>query len=251
MATVTSIVTDAYNEIGVLAPGELLSDNTGLQALGLLRFQQLLDAWQADRLQLAVQARATFTLTSGTSSVTIGPSGSVTTTPATATAPVWLDTVAYVNPGSSPAQEVGMGQMDRDTYAGLNIKTLSSSLPQDYFYQLSNTTALGTLFIWPQVSQNITIVIYSPQGLGVPTAVGDTILGPPGYQRAMMKCLALELCSPTGTPVPELLPMQAAQAKKDMQRPNVMPGLMGVDPATTNTAGAGYNVYSDQTQTSR
>ncbi len=77
MATVTDIVTDAYLEIGVLAAGELLSANTGLQALGLLRFQQLLDAWQADRLSLAVQQRSTFTLTSGTSTVTLGTGGSV------------------------------------------------------------------------------------------------------------------------------------------------------------------------------
>ena len=101
MPTVTAIITDAYQEIGVLAPSQTL--DSALGALGLLRFQQLLDSWQADRLALAVQSRVTFTMPSATSSVTIGPSGSVTTTPATTTAPMWLDTVCYVNPGSSSA----------------------------------------------------------------------------------------------------------------------------------------------------
>jgi hypothetical protein len=249
MPTVTAIVTDAYMEIGVLTPTQTLDTNLG--ALGLLRFQQLLDAWQADRLSLAVQSRVTFPLVSGTSSVTIGPSGSVTTTPATTTAPMWLDTVCYINPGSSPSQEVAIGMMDRDTYASLSIKELGSALPLQGFYQRSNTTALGTLFLWPQVTQNITIVLYSPQGVGVPTLLADTVTGPPGYLRAFCKCLALDLCAPTGTAVPEMLPSLAAQAKIDMQRPNIMPGLMGVDPATTNTWATGYNVYSDVTQTSR
>jgi hypothetical protein len=248
MPTVRAIVTDAYAEIGVLDPTvDTLPPR--LAALGLLRFQQQLDAWQAERLSLAVQTRTPFTLASGSSTVTLGPSGAdVTILPA---APMWLDTVNYVNPGSSPEQEVQIGQMDRDTYAGLTIKELGSALPTLCFYQRSNTTVIGTLFFWPQVTQDVDIVLYSPQGTGVPTTLDDLIIGPPGYARAFMKCLALDLCGPTGTQVPELLESQAATAKDTMQRPNVMPGLMGVDPAVTRNSGAGYNVYSDTIQSAR
>jgi len=249
MATVRAIVTDAYMEIGVLGVGQSLSP--ALADLGLLRFQNQLDAWQADRLSLAVQARVTFTLTSGTSTVTIGTGGSVTTTPATSITPMFLDTVCYVNPGSSPEQEVEIGQMDRDTYARLTIKELSSALPLQCFYQRSNTTALGSLFIWPQVDQNVTMVLYSPQGVGVPTTLDSAVTGPAGYARAFMKELALELCAATGTTPPALLEGQAAQAKRVMQRPNVMPAVLGVDPALTQTTGCGYNILSDVIQTSR
>lgn len=249
MSTVRAIVTDAYLEIGVLGPGEPLSADLG--ALGLLRFQQMLDAWQADRLSLAVQQRATFTLLSGTSTVTLGTGGSVTTTPATDTAPVWLDTVCYVNPGATPDQEIKIGQMPRDTYAVLCIKELQSALPTQCFYQLSNTTSLGSLFFWPQVTQDVTIVIYSPQGIGVPATLNSSVLGPPGYQRAMLKSLALDLCAPTGTTVPDALPSQVAAAMRVMQRPNTLPGLLNVDPATTNTTSAGYNILSDVTQVAR
>lgn len=249
MPTVRAHVTDALMEIGVLAPGESLS--AALGALGLLRFQQQLDSWQADRLAMAVQLRTTFTLTSGSSSVTLGPSGSgadVITAPA---APLWLDTVNYINPGSSPEQEVTIGQMDRDTYAGLVIKELGSALPLQCFYQRSNTTVLGTLFLWPQVTQNVDMVLYSPQGVGVPVDLDSIVIGPPGYADAFLYELALRLCRPTGTAIPEGLPEQAASALRVMKRPNVIPGLLGVDPATTFTSGAGYNVYADVTQTSR
>lgn len=246
MPTVRAIVTDAYLEIGVVSPGATLSP--ALAALGLLRFQQMLDAWQAARLDLAVQARTTFTLTSGSSTVTLGPSGADVTISPT---PIWLDTVNYINPNSDPEQEVAIGQMDRDIYAALSIKQLSSALPLQCFYQRSNTTDLGTLFLWPQVNQNVDMVIYSPQGIGVPASLASIVTGPPGYQRAFMKELALDLCSPTGTTVPELLPIQAAAAKKAMQRPNAMPGQMGVDPALTQNRSCGYNILSDVTQTSR
>lgn len=246
MATVRAIVTDAYCEIGVMRPGQLLSAKLG--ALGLLRFQNLLDAWQADRLTLAVQARTTFTLDSGTSSVTLGPSGADVTVSPT---PMWLDTVNYINPGSDPEVEVPVGIMDRDAYAALSIKELQSALPIQCFYQRSNTTGLGTLFLWPQVTQDVDMVLYSPQGIGVPTTLDSAVVGPPGYANAFMYELALRLCPPTGTTVPDGLPDLVADAKRTMKRPNVMPGIMGVDAALTPSSGAGYNVYSDVMQTSR
>lgn len=247
--TVRDLVTAAFREIGVLGVGESLSDD--LASVGLFSLQTQLDAWQADRLDLAVQTRVTFPLVSGTSTVTIGTGGSVTTTPATATAPMWLDTVTYVIPGSNPAIEVKIGQMDRDTYARLTIKSLGSSLPLQYFYQRSNTDALGSLFIWPQVTQNLTVVLYAPQGVGVPATINDTIIGPPGYADAFRYDLAVRLCPMTGTTIPDGLPQLRSMAMRRMQRPNVLPATMSVDPAVTNSSNAGYNILTDTTQVSR
>ena len=96
------------------------------------------------------------------------------------------------------------------------------------------------------------VLCWGIPGFGVPTALSDVVTGPPGYLRAFCKVLALELCSPTGRTPPELLPMQAAQAKRDMQRPNNLPGLMSLDAAVTSSSSAsGYNVLSDVNQTSR
>jgi hypothetical protein len=246
VATVRAIVSDAYLEIGVVPPGQSMTP--ALAALGLLRFQQILDAWQADRLSLAVQARTTFTLTSGTSTVTLGPSGADVTVSPT---PLWLDTVNYVNPGSSPAQEVPIGQMTPDIYANLSIKELGSALPLQCFYQRSNTDGLGSLFFWPQVTQDVEIFIYSPQGVGAPATLDSVVVGPPGYARAFLFDLAFDLCAPTGTAMPESLPGKRAEAKLVMQRPNTIPGMLQVDPALTQGTGAGYNVLSDVIQASR
>src|SRR5678815_4787158 len=136
------------------------------------RFQNQIDSWQADRLTLSLLNRTVYTLTSGTSSVTIGPSGA----DITAQRPVWVSQVNYIIPGTSPAVETPMAPLNEDQYAAITIKGLSSSLPQQYFYQTNISAALGTFFFWPTVSQNVQIAIYAPNGVTVPVDLDTCLL---------------------------------------------------------------------------
>ncbi len=210
-------------------------------ALGLLRLQNQIDSWQADRLTLSVQTPISITWPTSTSTQTIGPSGANIT----AIRPLWINSMNYVIPGSSPAVESYMAMLDPDQYAQLTIKGLQSGLPQQFFYQTSNDTALGTIFIWPQPTQQITLKMYTPEGIGVPATLDSILLGPPGYQEAFMYQLALRLCTPFGKSIPPLLPKMAQEAMATMKRPNVDPGLLGVDPALIPATAGGYNVLSD------
>src|SRR6516164_8124848 len=100
-----AIITDAFVEIGAYAPGDSIAPSH--QALGLLRFQNQLDAWQADDLSLNLQDREVFLLTAGTSSFTIGATGNLVTA-----RPVYVEGVNYIIPGTTPATEVPMAPMD-------------------------------------------------------------------------------------------------------------------------------------------
>lgn len=244
MPSVRAIVTDALIEIGYLEPGDSLSAAIG--ALGLLRFQNQLDSWQAERLMLAIQTRTAFTIPSGTSTLTVGDGADVDVP-----MPTWLDSVTYVNPGSSPEVEVPIGQMGPDTYAALSIKELQSGLPTQCFYQRSIDSRIGSLFFWPQVTQDVDGFIYHPQGIGIPLTLNSIVTGPQGYAEAFMYELALRLCTPTGTSVPETLPMMARRAMQIVQSTNTIPALMGMDPAVTNSTNSGYNILTDQVQASR
>jgi hypothetical protein len=184
--------------------------------------------------------REPFTLTSGTSTVTIGESGTPTIS---APRPTWFTRVTYTVVGSSPAVEVGMGEMDDDSYAAQSIKTLSNNYPTQYYY-FSNTPN-GTLFFWPTPSQNVTVTLYYQQNITVPVALTTDMIGPPGYQDAFMYQLAMRLCTPFARPMPEALPSLAAEAFAKMKRPNNIPGLLGVDQALAPTGGGAYNVLSD------
>jgi len=235
--TAQNIVDTALLEIGVTATGETPSSDQ--RALGLVRLQNMIDSWGADLLTIQVTQRTTYTLLSGVNTVSIGPSGTINITQR----PIWFIGINYVVPGSSPAVEVPMGQMDDDSYMNLSIKSLSSSLPTQFYY--NETFPLGALFFWPTVNQNVQLALYYPLPLGQPANLGATLEGPAGFQDAFVYGLALRLCNPFGQQVPPLLPKMAEDAYARMRRPQVQPGLLGVDNALVPMNGGGYNVLSD------
>lgn len=235
MATALTFISNAMYEIGAYAPGNTIS--SAHQTLGLFYFQNLLDTWQADLLTLNIQDRSTFLLTSGVNTFTIGPTGTLVTA-----RPVFIEGMNYLNPGSSPPTEVPMGPMNRDSYLAMSQKTLSSSLPQEYFY--NPTTTNGTMFVWPTVTQNVTLALYLPRGIDIPATINTAVSGPQGYAEAFHYQLALRLCGPMSRPMPQGLPEIAAAAFARMARPNVEPGLMAVDAALVPSYGGAFNILT-------
>ncbi len=229
-------------EIGAISQSE--TPSAGDMQSAFYTLQRLLDSWQADSLTLAVQQRVTYTVPSGTSTVTIGPSGA----DITAIRPVYMDGINYVNPGSSPEVEVPIGPMDRGQYMALSIKELQSALPLASFYQTSITDVFGRIFLWPQVTQDVDIVLYYPSGVTVPTTVDDVLTGPPGYLEGFHYQLSERLLVPF-TIGSELVISQVKEWSKEayarLKRPNTQPGLMGVDAALMPMAGGAYNILSD------
>jgi len=238
MALARIIIQDALTEIGVYSTGEAMSAADA--HLGLLRFQNLIDAWAADRLTLYITPRVAFTIPSGTSEMTIGEDLPVDIE---TVRPTFLQGLNWIVPGSSPEVEVPMGQMDYDQYMALSIKELPSSLPTQFFF--SNGFPNATLFFWPQVTQDVDCALYYPHGVGSPATLFSDVIGPAGYQEAFMYQLAIRLCNPFGRTMPPSLPQMAAEAYARMKRPNTQPGLLGVDAALVPTFGGAYNVLTD------
>ncbi len=244
MPTVRNLCESAALEIGVLQPGESLSAEDA--ATCLTRFQYQLDAWQAESLTLAVNTQLTFTIPGSTNTFTIGPD----TADVTAQRPVWIEAMTYVVPGSSPEVETIMAPMNDDQFDVLSIKSLSSSLPTQYYYNTSFTSLNGSMFVWPTPSQHVKLYVYVKQGAGVPAALSDTVQGPAGYLEAFLYQLALRLMTPfarKAEDVPLLVGPQgmANQALARIKRANLQPGLLGVDAALVPSAGGAYNVISD------
>lgn len=244
MPTVRAIAADALQEIGVLGEDDTMTPSQG--AIALLRIHNQIDAWQADRLTLAIQTRTVFTLISGTSTVTLGPAGGTVTMQR----PVWLNAVTYIIPATSPAIEVPIDLLSEDAYNMLAIKGLQSAYPTQCFYQTSYTSVLGSLFFWPTVTQNVQIALYTPTAVDAPVTLNDILTGPPGYQEAFMYQLALRLMSPFAKKA-EDYPLlvgpdgMAAKALATIKRVNVNPGQLSIDNALFPMPGAGYNVLSD------
>lgn len=244
MPTVRSFCTEALTEVGVYSQGETPAASD--LAMAFTRAQFMVSAWLADRLTLSVQSRTSITWPSGASTQTIGPSG--TGADITAVRPVWIETLNYVNPGSSPEVEVTLGPMDDDSYAAESIKSLTSALPQTFYYQTSSTTLMGELFLWPQPTQQLTLYLYYPQGMSVPLTLNDILTGTQGFEEAFLYQLAERLLTPFAvgddTVVGRVMKM-SAEAFARWKRPNTKPGLLGVDAALVPTTGGGYNILSD------
>lgn len=240
MPTTRAILTDALLEIGIGAPGEVVSAD--LMQIALRYFQRQLNAWKADELSLAVSNRVTFTLLAGTASSTIGPTGAIVTQ-----RPVFVNQINYIVPGSTPPVEVPMGPMSDQQFQNLSIKSLSSSLPTEYYYQTSVTSENGTIIWWPVVTQTVDLALYLQAGVEEPATLDTILTVPPAYEDAFHYDLAYRLCGPMARPMPDQLPGMRQQALMMMKRPNLDPGILGVDPAITGSTGGGYNVLTDTT----
>ncbi len=240
MPPMRAIAADALMEIGALGQGETMSAADA--ALMLRIAQRMIDGFAADRLTLSVQSALPITWPSATSTQTIGPGGDIDTQ-----RPVWINTLAFVIPGSSPPVESQppMAQLSDAQYAGISIKTMPSALPQQYFYQTSIDTALGTLFIWPQPTQTLTLMLYAPVAVGVPISLDSVLTGPPGYLQAYHYQLALRATTPFARQVPPLLPGLAAETYALAKRPNVEPGLLGCDPVFVPSGAGSYNILTN------
>jgi hypothetical protein len=242
--TFRDIASDAMMEIGALGQGETMS---APDAQLCLRYgQRMIDAWAADRLTLSVQSQLSIPWPSSTSTQTIGPTGDIV-----AQRPVWINQMNYVIPGSSPAVETPMAPMNDDQYAQNTIKLLQSALPQQFYYQTSIDTTYGTLYIWPEPTQDVTLMLYAPQAVGVPVSLDSILGGPPGYLEAYHYQLSLRLMVPFSRK-PQDCPLLvgpgglAAVSFANMKRQNVDPGLLGCDPALIPRGGSGgYNILSD------
>ncbi len=246
MALLRTIGTNALIELGVLRPGSTMDPAQG--ATVLFHAQGMINAWGANRLTLSSQLRTTFTMPSGDTTIQIGSGLAVNIV-----MPMFLNTINYLNPGSTPGVEVPIGQMNEDAFAALSIKELSSALPIQSFYQTNMDGVSGTLQLWPEVSQDVEIVIYTPQAVDVPVTLDSVLTGPAGYADAFLYGLAERLLTPFSVKAEDvpLLPTMASRAWDNMTRPNIKPGVLSVDAALVPGGGSGYNILSDQMQSSR
>jgi hypothetical protein len=91
--------------------------------------------------------------------------------------------------------------------------------------------------------------LYLPRGIDIPAALTTSVIGPQGYAEAFMYQLALRLCTPMARPIPQGLPDMAAAAYARMRRPNIEPGLLGVDSALVPSFGdsGAFNILTGTT----
>jgi hypothetical protein len=222
VATVNDVISRALRRLGVLAEGEVPTYDQANDALGDLN--NLLDQWQAEKLQAYTETRTIATLTASQASFTVGAGGNINIA-----RPVFIRHVNFVDTAMDPDMEFQLPQLlTEDAYARITLKAQTSNYPQVAYY--NPTYPLGTLIPWPiPTSATLQWAMYHSAPVAQFAALTTTVSLPPGYQRMLVSNLAIEIAPDYGIQPPPGLIMAASDSKAAVKRANLRLMDMAMD----------------------
>lgn len=202
------VIQSAAYEIGAFAPGEKVAAAEALWGLEVL--QRIIDQWNAKRALIYDVSFTTYNLVANLAPHTIGPTGTFNTGPAASYRPVRISSASFVlNPGTTQPVDMGINIRDKDWWAANPLKSLTSSIVTDLYYDpaqpngnlnffpICNTNGVVRLEQWNSLAQALTL----QTGLGLVQ----------GYWEGLVTTLALALCPSFQTqPSPVLAARQVA-----------------------------------------
>lgn len=228
MSLVSDIINDSLFYIGAYGPGETVA--TEDQTFALRSVNRLLDGWSVQKLS-PIGVKTALYAFSGAASYTYGPGK----TWAAATRPIKVKAASTITASGieTPAQIV-----TAEEWVGIRDKARTGLFARQLLYDGGYPT--GIVYVTPMpATGNCSLWTY--EAIVDFAALTDTVALPPGYETALVKAFALEMCIPFGRPIPDGLPQLAQAAMMTIQALNAeilgipMPGA----PAQPPQPGAG------------
>jgi len=227
--TVNELVTHSLRLIGVLSAVDTASAEDADVALTALN--DLVEEWNLERLMIYESVDTTKTLTSGTQSYTIGSGGDIDIV-----RPVFIDGANIISNASSPAVEQPMAVLTESEWAGIGVRTVTSALPHSLYYEPSYP--LGTIWLYPVPSDSTAqIKLWVPTPVAALGGLAATLSLPPGYRKALIYNLAVELYSWAGRQADPVVVGIAIRTKANIKNANVTPHYLTCDPAIVSPGG--------------
>ncbi len=238
MTTASDIITRSLKALGYTGATESLSAADAND--GLVAFNALMDSWSNETLYSYIVLERSFPLAVNTASYTIGPGGVVNTTRP-------LNIVqAYIRDTNSNDFLLTIQSRDRWNEIGNKGALITSQIPTDLFYDPQYP--LGVINIFPTPLLPYTLFYDSQQNQVSSTALTTPISMPPGYERAYVLNLALEL-EAQGFPcllddkAYLRLTNNASDAKAAIKRTNIQEVIADVDDAIVSRSTVTYNIF--------
>jgi hypothetical protein len=229
-ATAGDIIRGALGKILVIGSQETLTDadmQTGLDALNAL-----LDSWWTQSLAVYTLQQENFPVTGNVGSYTVGPSGTWNTV-----RPVRIvNAFARYQNVDYPVKPIDRVQFDAIPYKNV------SGMPMVLFWD--REYPIGTLTLYPVPYVSMQLYFDSYQQIQSFAAYTDPINLPPGYARALIYNLAMDLCDDFGKAPTQTLSKIAADSLGNIKRLNRQDQILRFDYALLYNTLA-YNVYSD------
>lgn len=182
--TVQQLVNLSALDSGLIRSGQ--TPSTQESSDGLSTLNHILSSWSQKRRMVYTLAHGTFSLTAATGSYTMGPA----MTWATSARPVKiLSAEAYSSQFRAGVEVVSLSEFRRRAQNPTGIR---QSLPDLLAHD--NTITTITAYVFPLPNATISVDIDYWTAFTAFAALGDTITMNPGYELALRKALAVEMC---------------------------------------------------------
>lgn len=132
-----------------------------------------------------------------------------------------------------------------DAWQAIQIKTLTSGLFTDVYYNPTFAGGLGTINLWPipNTSQHA-LVLYRPMQLTSFPNLTQQVWLPEGAEDAIVYNLAFRLCAPNGVAVPADIEEMRRTSLGIYKRNNIKLNDMPLDAIWTQEKRGGYNIIT-------
>lgn len=223
----------ALRLIGQLAEGESPSAATTQDALAAMN--QMIDAWNIERLMVFSTQDQVFTWPQGVAHRTLGPTGDFV-----GERPVALDDSTYFrDPSSGVSYAVKF--INQQQYNGLALKTVTSTYPQVMWVNFTYPDIEMT--VYPVPIRTLEWHFVSIEPLTQPAVTATTLAFPPGYLRCFKYNLACEIAAEFGVEAPPTVQRIAMVSKRNLKRVNFPDDIMAL-PYSLVATRSRYNIFS-------
>lgn len=211
---------------------------------GLIALNAMLDSWSNERLTMFQVQEQSFPLVIGQSAYTIGTGGNINTV-----RPLDI-TQAYVQDTPNNNNYL-MKIVPRDKWNEIGNRgpTITSQIPDTLFYDPQ--FPLGVINIFPTPLLTYTVFFDNALQQVQFAALTTALSAPPGYERALVYNLAVEISNMFGIEIPPASPgsknvgQLASESLANIKRTNIPEIIASYDPAIVSRSYATYNIFRD------
>lgn len=217
MATPASMVFRSLRLIGEKEIGQTLS--TDETAAYLSDMNTMIESWSADRTYIYQILQQGFALTQGVTDYTIGSGGDFNVArPVKITNAFSRDTKSY----DAPIVVLD----DYKRYDALRVKNVGTTYPSHLYCDYA--FPLATAKLYPAPIAGLTLYLKSWNPLQIFTTANDTVVLPPGYQRAIEFNFAIEVAGGF-KPIPSEVAKIAQESKRAIKGVNLPTSVLQLD----------------------
>lgn len=250
MSTWGDLITDALIDAGVYSSVEAIP--AADFELAARRLNRILDQQAALRRYAYTTQFTQYTLTPNHAPHLIGPNlqSPDLATPLAAPRPVRIESAALILNDVTPNVDVRLHLRDRAWWADQHVKSLSSNVPTDVYYEPDWPN--GSLYLWPvpAYAYGLRLEMWTALGQIPLDASGNlnfkaSFQAPPGYAELLLAELIEKLCQSYGRPLTPALTERLRRARAAVEAyQSRSPRTASLDYGTRGSSPGGFNYYS-------